>query len=274
MPWVDTHAHLQFPQFDADRDDVLARAEQAGLAWVLVPGTDAASSRAGVELARRKDRLVAAVGLHPHDVTEATAADWDEIEQLAGGPEVVAVGEIGLDYHYDDAVPEAQQAAFRRQLALARDLDKPVIVHCRKAFPDCLRILGDFAPPAGDQGWGVMHCFSGKAPEAAEALRLGLHVSFAGSLTRPTFKKLRATAKTVPLERLLLETDCPYQTPVGAPAERNEPAFVWFSAACLAELFEQPLERIAETTTKNAEELFGVTGKIRNSKCEVRDNIE
>lgn len=256
-PLIDTHAHLDDPRFADDLPAVLARAAAAGVGRIVTIGVDLPTSRAAVGLAGRFPVLAAAVAIQPNHVAEAGPGDFDEIARLADDPAVVAVGETGLDRYWDKAPFEMQEASFRRHLALARRLGKPVVIHCREADADMVRVLGDEFAAAGPVR-GVMHSFSGGAATAAACLGFGLDVSFAGMLTYKTADDLRRVAAGVPLDRVLVETDCPYLAPVPVRGKRNEPAFVAHTAACLAGIHGVPLEVIAEHTTRNARRLFGL----------------
>jgi TatD DNase family protein len=236
---------------------VLDRAAAAGVGRVLTIGIDLATSRAALALAARfPDRLAAVVGLQPNHVAEAGAGDFDEIARLAADPAAVAVGETGLDRYWDRAPFDLQEDYFVRHLGLARAVGKPVVIHCRDAGPDVVRVLRAEFDRRGPVR-GVMHSFAGDAETARACLGLGLHLSFAGMLTYKTAADLREVAKAVPPDRLLVETDSPYLAPVPVRGRRNEPAFVAHTAACLAGLLGVPVEALAAATTRNARELFG-----------------
>jgi TatD DNase family protein len=251
----DTHAHLHDPGFDADRDLVLARARAAGVARLVTIGADVASSEAAVALAARHPDVWAAVGIHPHDAATADDAALAKIAALLRAPRVVAVGEIGLDYFRDLAPRALQRAAFAAQLALAREAGKPVLLHCREAHADLLDILrADGSPPAG----GIMHCFSGDADVARQALDLGLAVSIAGPVTYPNARRLAEVVRALPPERVVVETDCPYLPPQPWRGRRNEPAYLPVTASRVAELLGRPVETVAALTTETACRIFGV----------------
>ncbi len=255
-PLIDTHAHLDEPRFDPDRDDVVVRAEQAGLQAVVCIGTTADSSVAAVELAQQHSLLYAAVGIQPNYVAEANPDDWDRIRELIAQPKVVAIGETGLDRYWDYAPIDLQAEYFSKHIALAREHDVPFIVHCREAEGDVVSQLR--AESADGPLKGVMHSFCGSPQTAAACLELGLHISFAGMLTFKKNKDLRALAATIPLDRLLVETDAPYLAPTPNRGKRNEPAFVQYTAACLAEIHGTSIEQMAQQTTNNARALFGL----------------
>jgi len=251
----DTHAHLHFPDFAADLEAVLARARAAGVRRFLTVGTDVESSRSAVALAGREPDVWAAVGIHPHDAAGADDAALAEIERLAASPRVVAVGEIGLDFFRDLSPRPAQEAAFRRQLALARRLGKPVLVHCRDAHPEVLDVLAaEWEPARG----GIMHCFSGDVAIARRCLDLGFLVSLAGPVTYPKARALPEVARFLPADRLVVETDCPYLPPQGHRGMRNEPAYLALTAGRVAELRGDSLETLARRTTDNARALLAV----------------
>lgn len=251
---IDSHAHLYFDAFDADRDAVIERARQAGIAAIVNIAVDVASSEACIALAAAHQGFFASVGIHPTTpvADEMLAAQVDRLRELAGAHRgrVVAVGEIGLDYHWREVPGEAQKAKLRVQLALARELGLPVIFHCREALPDLFEVLE--AEP-GLPG-GVFHCFAGGPEEARRALALGFHVSFAGNVTYPRAGGLQEAARAVPPEKLLLETDAPFLAPQAHRGKRNEPAFLPATAAFLARLKgvpENELIAIAAAATRS-----------------------
>lgn len=251
----DTHAHLHFPEFDEDREAMLDRARAAGVRRMLTIGTEPESSRAAVALAAREAGVWAAVGIHPHDAGEGDATALAEIERLAGEPRVVAIGEIGLDYFRDLSPREDQERVFRALLGLARRLGKPVVIHCRDAHEDVLRILGE--ERVFEVG-GIMHCFSGDVAIARRCLDLGLMISLAGPVTYPKPRALPDVARFVPGDRLVIETDCPFLPPQGHRGQRNEPALVAITAARVAELRSESLDVLAARLTANACALFGI----------------
>jgi len=256
---VDTHAHLDDEQFDADRAEVLARARAAGVTGIVNASYDLASAAAAAELAAGHAWIRAACGIHPHGAGEVPSGYLDTLRALAARPEVVAVGEIGLDYYRDLSPREEQRRVFREQLALARELDLPVIIHDRDAHADILRLLqGDGVGPAG----GVMHCFSGSWEMARELVRLGFYISLAGPVTFPNANRLAEVARRLPPERLLVETDCPYLAPVPYRGRRNEPAHVRLVAQTVAGLREVPCEELAEQAAQNAARIFRLPGAV------------
>jgi TatD DNase family protein len=249
----DTHAHLHFPEFAGDLDAVLERARQAGVSRFLTIGTDVATSRAAVALAAREPDVWASVGIHPHDSASADDAALLEIERLASAPRVVAIGETGLDFFRDLAPHDAQERAFRAQLALARRVHKPVVVHCRNAHEETLALL---ASEGVRETGGIMHCFSGDVGIARRCLDLGLFLSLAGPVTYPKPGALPEVARMVPADRLVVETDCPFLPPQGFRGKRNEPAHLAITAARVAELRGEPLAELAARMSENARALF------------------
>jgi TatD DNase family protein len=259
MSYFDTHAHLDQAEFDADRDDVIARARAAGVAAIVCPGVSAASSAAVAKLAQDYG-LAAAVGIHPNSTHEAAPGDWERIVGMLDEPCVVALGETGLDRYWDYAPIALQREYLDRHLRLAQERDVPVILHCRDAQDDLLDALRTTVARGPIRG--VVHAFSGDSAFAAECLALGLHIGFAGNVTysNKKFESLRAAARTVPADRLLIETDSPYLVPqvFRGKQRRNEPAGVMHTAVFLAELRGVPLQQLAAATTENARQLFGL----------------
>jgi TatD DNase family protein len=251
----DTHAHLHFPEFDADREAVLARARAAGVRRMVTIGTDAATTRAAIAIAEREADVWATAGVHPHDAGESDDAALAEVERLAGDPRVVAVGEIGLDFFRNLSPREAQEGVFRRFIALARRLRKPVVVHCREAHAEVLSILTE--ERVADVG-GIMHCFSGDVAIARRCLDLGLVISLAGPVTYPNARALPDVARFVPADRLVIETDCPFLPPQGYRGKRNEPAYLALTATRVAELRGESLETLARRASDNARRLLQV----------------
>ena len=258
MRFLDTHAHLDAAEFDADRDDVILRARQAGIEGVICPGITADSSRAAVRLAETEEDVFAAVGIQPNYAAEAAAGDWERVVELVGHPRVVAVGETGLDRHWDFTPMEVQREFFGRHLRLAQEHGLPLVIHCREAEADLLPMLREAA--ARGPLAGVLHAFTSDWALAEACLELGLYVGFAGAVTYKNrkFESLRRAATLVPDDRLLLETDSPYLVPhpLRGRQKRNEPAQVVHTARCLAELRGWSLEELAAQTTANARRLF------------------
>lgn len=254
---IDTHAHLDSPKFDGDRAQVIARARQAGIARIINVGADLPSSHQAAALAHDYPDIYASVGVHPHDAKSMDNQVLAEIAALADKAKVVAIGEIGLDYHYDFSPRPAQRQAFSQQLALARQLHLPIIVHDREAHADTLAMLREWAAGIAAPA-GVLHCFSGDVQMAQAVIELGLYLGVDGPVTYKNARQTIEVVRHVPLERLLIETDCPYLTPHPYRGKRNEPAYVRHVAERIAELRDEPLEWVADVTTKNARRLFGL----------------
>ena len=256
--FFDTHAHLFDDRFAADLPVVLKRAEAAGVERILCLGIDRESSIQSVRIANEHPLVLAAVGIQPNSAAEAQTGDWDEIVRLAETePRVVAIGETGLDRYWDRTPFAIQEDYFARHIALARRLNKPFAIHCRDAEADTVRTLRDEFDRHGPIR-AVMHSFSGDLATAQACLDMGLFISFAGMLTYKTAQNLRDVAKEIPLDRLLVETDCPYLPPIPHRGKRNEPAYVVHTAACLAEAKGVALAAIEEATTRNAKALIGL----------------
>ncbi len=247
---VDSHTHLDFPEFDPDREAVIARAHAVGMVAILNVGADLESSRAAVALAERYDFIYAAVGVHPHDARTLTPSGLEELRALARHPKVVAIGEIGLDYYRDLSPRPVQRQAFAEQLALAAELGLPVVIHSRDAWDDVLSIL------RGWTGGGVLHSYSGGPERLEEVLAMGFSIGLSGPVTFANAHRLRTVAVTVPLDRLLIETDCPYLTPEPYRGRRNEPAWVWYVAGAVARARGMTAEEIARATAENAARLL------------------
>jgi TatD DNase family protein len=253
---IDSHCHLDSEQFDADRDAVIERALAAGVERMVAIGTGNGPPdlEAGLRLADRCPAFYATVGVHPHDASKAGEEVYKRLEELLRDPKAIALGEIGLDYHYDFSPRATQRDVFREQMRVARDARKPIVIHTREAWEDTLDLLERHWAPSGLPA--VMHCFSGSPAEAVRCLDLGCYLSFGGILTFPKAAELREAAGSAPADRILIETDAPYLAPVPKRGKRNEPAFVVETARKLAEVRGESLERIAETTTCNFERLF------------------
>jgi TatD DNase family protein len=249
---IDSHTHLDDAQFNEDRAAVIERARAAGVERMLAIGTGGGPPdlEAGVRLAGEYPFVLATVGVHPHDASKATEATFERLRELAAHPKVVAIGEIGLDYHYDFSPRDVQRAVFSRQLAIAAEAALPIIIHTREAWDDTFEILR-----REWRGEGILHCFTGDAVQARQALDAGFHLAFGGVLTFPKAEPVREAARTTPSDRLLLETDCPYLAPVPHRGKRNEPAFVVETARRLAQVRGQPVEEIAARTKANFERL-------------------
>ena len=279
MTLIDSHCHIDGEQFDLDRDEVVARALQNGVSAMLNVGTGDPHSddfRRAVAVAERYENVYASVGVHPHDAKLYDDRAEEHLIDLAESPKVVALGEIGLDYYYDHSPREVQRDVFRRQIDVAKRLGLPVIIHSRDANEDTVEILADefgsqpgssLQKPVASEGNtlaaadppGVMHCFGGTAEMAEALMKIGFYISFAGNVTFKKAEELRDAARVVPLKRLLIETDCPFLTPVPLRGKRNEPSYVTYTAAFLAAFYEVPLETLAAHTTQNFCDLFRVT---------------
>jgi TatD DNase family protein len=258
--FIDSHCHIDGPEYDADREEVIARARDAGVTTMLVVGTGDPHSDAfdrAVELAELHKEIYAAVGVHPHDAKLFDDAAEGRLSDLVRqSKRVIAWGEIGLDYHYDHSPRDVQREVFRRQLRIARELDLPVVIHSREADDDTITILREEF--TDHQRGGVLHCFGGSLAMALKAMELGFFISFAGNLTFKKAEDLREVARQLPLDRLLIETDCPYLTPVPFRGRRNEPAHVIEIARCLAEIHGKDVEEIGRVTSENFVKLFRV----------------
>jgi TatD DNase family protein len=251
MTLVDSHCHLDDPQYDADREETIERARQAGVSLLLAVGTGGGPPdlEAAIRLASAREGVYATVGVHPHDARKADAATWSAIERLLGHPKVVALGEIGLDYYYDNSPRLQQREAFAVQLEIARGARKPVVIHTREAWPDTWALLEKHWSPGGLGG--ILHCFSGGPAEARRALDMGFLLAFGGIITYPKANAVREAARFTPSDRVLLETDAPYLAPVPHRGKRNEPAFLVETVRRLAELRGTSIEEIAAVTTAN-----------------------
>lgn len=248
----DTHAHLDDQAFDQDRRELIARLPQAGIGLVMNPGCSLASSRNAAALAREYDFLYAAVGSHPDAADEVTPQVLDAYRQLCrDNPKVLAIGEIGLDYHYEDIPRQRQLAAFRDQMALAQELGLPVIVHEREAHADGMAVVEEFP-----QVTGVFHCYSGSAEMAQWLVSRGWYIGFTGVLTFKNARKAVEVAQQLPLERIVLETDCPYMSPEPHRGKRNDPSRLPFMAQKLAQLRGLSAEEVAAITTENGRRLY------------------
>jgi len=256
---IDTHCHLYFDAYDEDRDAVIERAAAAGVTRIILPSVDLASGQAGIDLASKHAGIFAAVGIHPNDTKNFQPEHLAQIEAQARLPKVVAIGEIGLDYHWDDSPKEAQFRALEAQLELAMRLELPVILHNRESSEDLISVLRTWVttlPPSLKDHPGVLHSFSAPPAIAEQAIALGFYLGFTGPITYKNADELRSIAARIPADRILIETDGPYLTPQQYRGKRNEPAYVRFVADRLASLRLTTLENIAEQTTANAERLF------------------
>ena len=268
---VDSHAHLEGKQFQADREQVISRAQEAGVETIVAIGNGDGPGTldCGIQLAQKYECMYATVGIHPHEAKLVTDAAFVELGQLAKRPGVIAWGEIGLDYFYDHSPRELQQQVFVKQMELARGAKLPIIIHCRPsgnneedAWDDCLRLIGQHWAPSGLGG--ILHCFTGSWTHAKRALDMSFMISFAGNVTFPKAQQIRDAAKKVPLDRMLIETDSPYLAPVPHRGKRNEPAFVKETARQIGELRGLSTEEIGRQTTKNFYRFFSLPEKLKS----------
>jgi TatD DNase family protein len=255
---IDTHCHLDFEQFDSDRDRVLELAAAAGVTKLINPGTDLPSNRRAVALAGRYDHVFAAVGIHPHEASTLDEETLDELRRLAANPKVVAIGEIGLDYYRDLSPRPQQRAAFDAQLALAAELSLPVIIHQREAAQDVMAALKQWCSHAPGGSSGVLHAFSGDLAMAKEAVALGFCIGVAGPVTFQNARRLPEIIPQLPVDHLLVETDAPYLTPHPYRGQRNEPSYLPLVARRVAELLGLPLDVLSRQVTDNASRLFSI----------------
>ena len=268
--FVDSHAHLEMPHFEADRPAMLQRARDAGIETILAigSGTGPGSLDCAIRLAEQYEFIYATIGIHPHEAKLATEADFAEMEQLARRPKVLAWGEIGLDYFYDHSPRDVQQQVFLRQLQLAQAAKLPVIIHCRPsenredAWDDCLRLLQENWAQSGLGG--ILHCFTGSGAHATQALEMGFMISFAGNITFPKAQQIREAAKQIPLDRMLIETDSPFLAPVPYRGKRNEPTFVKEVARQVGELRGLSTGDVGVRTAKNFYRFFSLHEKLNS----------
>lgn len=268
--FVDSHAHLDGAQFDPDREQVIARAREAGVETIVAIGNGDGPQQVdcGIRLAEKCDFIYATLGIHPHEARLADEAAYQNMERLAKHPKVIAWGEIGLDYFYDHSPREVQKEVFLRQMELASAARLPIVIHCRPsqgaddAWEDCLGLMQERWAPKGLGG--ILHCFTGNWAQAKPALDMGFMISFAGNLTFPKAQQIRDAALEVPLDRMLIETDCPYLAPVPHRGKRNEPAFVRHTAEKLGELRGLTAEDIGQQTTSNFYKFFNLSERGQN----------
>jgi len=256
MELIDSHAHIVFPQFAEDRDAILSRAREAGVSTILAIGVGPGPQKldAAIPYAEAHDWIYTTVGVHPHEAKEVTTTHLEALEKLARHPKVIAWGEIGLDYFYDHSPRDVQERVFRQQMELAQAANLPLIIHCRDAWDDCLRVLEEAWKPTGLGG--VLHCFTGTLEHAQRGLNMGFLVSFTGNITYPKAQGVREVAKTLPLSSILIETDSPYLAPQPHRGKRNEPAYVVEVAKALAIVRDLDLSETAARTTENFRRFF------------------
>ncbi|WP_414602998.1 TatD family hydrolase [Ruminococcus flavefaciens] len=253
MKIFDTHSHYADYAFDEDREQVLAELPDKGIELVMLAASDMRDSLANSELAAKYDYVYASAGIHPESVDDTPTDYLDRLREIiASNPKVRAVGEIGLDYHYDDYDREKQIRFFREQLELAAELDMPVIVHSRNATEDTIEILKEYRPR------GVVHCFSGSAETAKEVIKLGMYIGFTGVLTFKNAKKALKALAEVPIDRLLMETDCPYMAPEPFRGRRSDSSMIAYTAAKAAEVKGIPVEELIDITCRNGMKMYGI----------------
>lgn len=252
---IDSHAHLDDERFDGDRDILIKSLKSNKIELVINIGADFQSSINSIELAKQYDNIYASIGVHPHSASEVTEETLDKFREMAKEEKVVAIGEIGLDYYYDNSPRDLQRKWFREQLKLAKELDLPVIIHSRDATQETFDIIKE----AQDGSLrGVLHCFSGSVEVAMEYIKLGFYISIGGPVTFKNARVVKEVAEAVPLDKLLIETDCPYLTPEPYRGKRNEPMFVKYVAQKIAEIKDINFEELAKATNKNTKELFRI----------------
>lgn len=251
----DTHVHLNAEQFNEDLKETIERALDEGVTKMVVVGFDRLTITKAMELAEQYDFIYACVGWHPVDAIDMTEDDLIWIEELASHPKVVAIGEMGLDYYWDKSPREIQKEVFRKQIRLAKKVKLPIVIHNRDATSDIVEILKE--ENAAEVG-GIMHCFSGSVEVARECVEMNFYISLGGPVTFKNAKKPKEVAAEIPLEKLLIETDCPYLTPHPYRGKRNEPAYVKLVAEEIAEIKGLPFEEVAKATTENAKKVFGI----------------
>jgi TatD DNase family protein len=249
--YSDSHAHLDFKDFDSDREQVFERARAAGVEYLMAMGGAGGPDHlgSGLAIAEGHENVWATAGIHPHEARQASESHFAELERLTRHPKIVAVGEIGLDYHYDHSPREVQQRVFIRQMEIAASARLPIIIHCREAWDDCLRLIEAHWRPNGLGG--ILHCFSGTLEDARRGMEMGFNVSFAGNITFPKASNLREVAEKIPRDRLLIETDCPFLAPVPKRGKRNEPSYIVHTAAQIAALHNCTPEEVGDFTTRN-----------------------
>lgn len=268
--FVDSHAHLDGSQFDSDREEVIARAREGGVRTMVAIGNGDGPPTldAGIRLAEMYPFLYATIGIHPHEARLASDHAYAEMERLARHPKVIAWGEIGLDYFYDHSPRDTQKQVFSRQMELAAAAKLPIVIHCRpsdgseNAWDDCLQMIHDQWAPHNIGG--VLHCFTGSWPQARRALDMGFMISFAGNVTFPKAQQIRDAALEVPLDRMFIETDCPYLAPVPYRGKRNEPSYVKETARKLGELRGLSMEEVGEETARNFYNFFKISETVES----------
>jgi TatD DNase family protein len=273
--FVDSHAHLDGKQFDSDRELVIARAREAGVATMVAIGNGDGPPEldAGIRLAEKYPFMYATIGIHPHEARLASDHEYAEMERFARHPKVIAWGEIGLDYYYDHSPRDTQKEVFIRQMELAGAAKLPIVIHCRpsdnseNAWEDCLQLIQEKWAAKGIGG--ILHCFTGNWPQAKRALDMGFMISFAGNVTFPKAQQIRDVALEVPIDRMFIETDCPYLAPIPHRGKRNEPAYVKETARKIGELRRLSMEQVGEQTARNFYKFFKIS-EIAETKVPAR----
>jgi len=265
MRLIDSHAHIDFPQFAEDREAMLDRARAAGVETILAIGSGPGPEKldAAVPYAEEHDWIYASIGVHPHEAKDVTPQHLDQLTQLAKHPKVIAWGEIGLDYFYDHSPRDVQDRVFRDQLSLAHQAKLPIIIHCRDAWPDTLKVLDEAWRPTGLGG--ILHCFTSTLEDAQRGLDMGFMISFAGNSTYPKAANIREVAKALPLENILIETDSPFLAPQAHRGRRNEPAYVAEVAKAIASVRNLGTEEVAQATSANFRRFFKLDTKRQSA---------
>jgi TatD DNase family protein len=261
----DTHAHLDMPHFDTDREEMIERAQDAGVSLINTIGIDVESSRKAIELAEKHPGVVASIGLHPNESALVSKEDIDRLKQLSKHPRVVAIGELGLDYYRDETPRDAQLKVLRWELALAQEVRLPIIIHCRQAQEFLMPVIGEWCDSyllPEDKPRGVLHCFGSDAQTAEWYIKRGFYISIGAYIGYPSSSQLRETLSSLPVERLVVETDCPFLPPQKYRGKRNEPAYTVITVGVLADIKNVTVEEMAEQTTRNAIKLFNIREKV------------
>lgn len=261
MDIIDTHAHLDLPEFDQDREEVIIRAGEEGVTTIVTVGINIESCRRALQLAEDHAGIWAVVGIHPQDTRDFRREDLSKLEEMAGHPRVVAIGEVGLDYYRNYSPPETQKEILKWQLEIAKNYKLPIVIHCRQAQEDMISIMEDwcrsYALPEGNPR-GILHCFSADIETAEKYMQMGFYLSLGGYIGYPSSAPLRSLIKELPFDRLVVETDCPFLPPQKYRGKRNEPAYVAMTLEVLAEIKGVTLEEAARRTTQNAMKVFNL----------------
>ena len=250
---IETHAHLDSKKYDPDRNEVIKRAFESGVEKIINISSEVAAIERIISIAENNENIYATAGIQPHNAYEFDRKIMERIIEMANGSKIVAIGEVGLDYHYNFSLPEIQRKVFRRQINIARELNLPLVIHTREAFSDTIKILKE--EKAHEVG-GVIHCFTDDKEKAKEFIKLGFYIGIGGAVTFKNTKVLQETAKEIPLDRIVLETDCPYMTPTPHRGKRNEPSYLEFVARKIGDLKNISTEEVKKETTVNAINLF------------------